>query len=68
MKISDALTHWGKRVRATCKDGEEFSGLFEWCQTHADEPDEPEAIGIAEVPGFITEISVDEVASIEEGA
>lgn len=63
MNLSETLKYYGKQVRVTCTDGEEYRGRYDWCQSDAESLDEPNAIGI-EGAGIITEIPIDEVASI----
>lgn len=65
MKLKDALPFYGRDVIATLGDGSRVSGRFDLYQSLAEEPDEPETIGIEEFGGFITEIPVEKVASIE---
>ena len=63
MNLSETLKYYGKQVRVTCTDGEEYRGRYDWYQSDAESLDEPNAIGI-EGAGIITEIPIDEVASI----
>mgnify|MGYP000003500963 FL=1 len=64
MKITEAIEHYGKRVSVRCADGEEITGKLDYYQTHADDADDAERIGIEEMPGFLTDIPIDEVESI----
>ena len=68
MNLVEAQRYLGRRVAVVCADGTEFIGGLCTYQSFAEDPDEPETIGIAEVPGFITEIPIQEIASIEEVA
>lgn len=65
MRVEEVYGLLGDKVLATCTDGGKYSGVLCSYQSFAEEPDEPETIGIAEVPGFITEIPLEEVSSIE---
>jgi hypothetical protein len=66
MRMGEALGLYGKRVTVTCADGDSLTGVFNFCQTTADEPDEPESIGIQQVRGIIIDIPIDDVVSMAE--
>lgn len=66
MRMREALRLYGKRVTVTCADGDSLTGVFNFCQTTADEPDEPESIALQQVPGIAVEIPLDEVVSMVE--
>lgn len=65
MKLEETLKYYGKQVRVTCTDGEEYRGRYDWCQSDAESLDEPNAIGIELAAGIFIDIPVDEVANIE---
>lgn len=69
MMTDEAVSYWGKNVSVLCSDGQVFEGQIRWQQTHADEPDEPESIGVQyedyEGP-YLVEIPTEEIVSITE--
>lgn len=69
MMTDEAISYWGKNVSVLCSDGQIFEGQIRWQQTHADEPDEPESIGVQyeddEGP-YLVEIPTEEIVSITE--
>lgn len=66
MNIAETRRYYGKMVAVTCTDGDVVRGRYSAVQTHADEPDEPESIGIQDTPRSYIDIPIEEVASIEE--